>query len=62
MGKSSNKISPKTEKSASEKLMEVLVVVMLGLSAFMIAWVSWVAATHAGAQSLKFTTSNNLDG
>lgn len=43
MGKSSNKISPKTEKSASEKLMEVLVVVMLGLSAFMIAWVSWVA-------------------
>lgn len=43
MGKSSNKITPKTEKSASEKLMEVLVVVMPGLSAFMIAWVSWVA-------------------
>ena len=43
MGKSINKITPKTEKSASEKLMEVLVVVMPGLSAFMIAWVSWVA-------------------
>ena len=33
---------------------------MLGLTAVEIAWVSWVAATHAGGQSLSFTNSNNL--
>lgn len=33
---------------------------MLGLTAVVIAWVSWVAATHAGGQSLSFTKCNNL--
>lgn len=33
---------------------------MLGLTAVEIAWVSWVAATHTGGQSLSFTKSNNL--
>jgi len=39
---------------------ELMVVIMLGLTALLTAWASWIGSLHGGNQSANFTLSNNL--
>ncbi|MCL1895851.1 MAG: hypothetical protein FWG03_04825 [Clostridiales bacterium] len=49
----------KTKKSR-EELLELLVVIMLGVTAILTAWSSWVSGLHGSNQAENYTTSNNL--
>jgi hypothetical protein len=48
------------EKSKKEQILEVAVVVMLGITALLTAWATWVGSLHGGNQATNYTTSNNL--
>ncbi len=52
----------KIEKSKfnSEKAVEIFIVVMLGLTALLMAWATWIGALHGGNQATSYTKSNNL--
>jgi hypothetical protein len=41
-------------------ILEVLIVVMLGITALLTAWASWQDALHSGNQASNYTQSNNL--
>ncbi len=43
-----------------EKIIEIFIVVMLGLTALLMAWASWIGSLHAGNQATSYTVSNNL--
>lgn len=43
-----------------DDLIELLVVVMLGVTALLTAWGSWIGSLHGGNQATSYTTSNNL--
>ena len=49
----------KTKKSPEERL-ELIVVIMLGITALLMAWGSWIGSLHGGEQATSYTTSNNL--
>ncbi len=50
----------KKTKFDYEKALEIFIVVMLGLTALLMAWATWVGSLHAGNQSTSYTKSNNL--
>ena len=43
----------------TEKKVEVLVAILLGVTTLLSAWVSWIGSLHSGIQSINFTKSNN---
>jgi hypothetical protein len=47
-------------KNKKEAILEIVVVVMLGITAICTAWASWVGALHGGNQATNYTKSNNL--
>lgn len=47
-------------KKTKEELLEILVVIMLGVTALLIAWASWVGSLHGGNQATNYTKSNNI--
>ena len=51
----------KAKKSRDvEHILEIVVVIMLGITALFTAWASWIGALHGGNQAGNYTTSNNL--
>lgn len=48
------------QKKSKDELMELVVVIMLGVTALLTAWASWVGALHGGNQATNYTRSNNL--
>lgn len=53
-------VEEKKKKRDVEHLLEILVVIMLGITAVLTAWASWVGSLHGGNQATNYTTSNNL--
>jgi len=51
---------PKKKKSKIHNHFELLVVIMLGLTALLTAWASWIGSLHGGNQTANFALSNNL--
>jgi uncharacterized membrane protein YkgB len=43
-----------------EHILEIVVVIMLGITALFTAWASWVGSLHGGNQAGNYTSSNNL--
>jgi len=44
----------------TEERIEIIVAIMLGLTAVLTAWATWVGSLHGGNQATNYTTSNNL--
>lgn len=44
----------------SENMLEVITVVLLGITALLTAWASYVGSIHGGNQATNYATSNNL--
>ncbi len=43
-----------------ERIIEIVIVVMLGITAIVMAWASWMSSLHAGNQATSYTVSNNM--
>ncbi len=43
----------------TEKRIEVVVTILLGITTLLSAWASWIGHLHGGVQSINFTSSNN---
>jgi len=48
------------QKMSRSALLELVTVIMLGVTALLTAWASWIGSLHGGNQSTNYTTSNNL--
>ena len=46
-------------KMDRESLIELIVVIMLGVTALCTAWATWIGALHGGNQATNYTISNN---
>jgi len=44
----------------SDKKIEILVAIFLGITAILTAWASWIGSLHGGNQATNYTKSNNL--
>ena len=44
----------------NENKIEVIVAILLGLTAILTAWATWIGSLHGGVQAINFTKSNNL--
>ena len=42
------------------QILEIIVVIMLGITALFTAWASWVGSLHGGNQATNYTRSNNI--
>ena len=47
-------------KKTPDEIIELIVVIMLGITALFTAWGSWIGSLHGGNQATSYTTSNNL--
>lgn len=47
-------------KKTKEEILEILVVVLLGVTAVLTAWASWIGSLHGGNQATNYTKSNNI--
>lgn len=47
-------------KKNFEEILELIVVILLGVTALLTAWASWISALHGGNQATNYTRSNNL--
>ena len=50
----------KIKRFWNENKIEIFVAVLLGLTAILTAWATWIGSLHSGIQSINFTKSNNL--
>ena len=48
------------KKKSTAHILEIVVVIMLGITALFTAWASWVGSLHGGNQSTNYTKSNNI--
>lgn len=48
------------KKPDMDKLTELIIVIMLGVTALLTAWASWIGSLHGGNQATNYATSNNL--
>ncbi len=44
----------------NEATLEIIVVILLGITAIFTAWASWIGSLHGGNQATNYTESNNL--
>lgn len=44
----------------TDKRIETIVAVLLGITTLLSAWASWIGTLHSGVQSVNFTESNNM--
>ena len=44
----------------NENKVEIAVAILLGLTAILTAWATWIGSLHSGIQAINFTKSNNL--
>ncbi len=59
--KAPEKEDKKTQKKPliTDKRIEIAVAALLGLTALLSAWATWIGSLHGGIQSINFTKSNN---
>ena len=52
----------KTEKRkrSKDEILEIVVVVLLGLTALLTAWATWIGSLHGGNQATNYAKSSNL--
>lgn len=48
------------KKMDREAMLELIVVILLGITALCTAWASWIGSLHGGNQATNYTISNNL--
>lgn len=53
-------VSRPQKKKTPDEIIELIVVIMLGVTALFTAWGSWIGSLHGGNQATSYTTSNNL--
>ncbi len=58
--KEEKKVEEKKKEKDLDHILEILVVVMLGITALLTAWASWIGALHGGNQATNYTESNNF--
>lgn len=44
----------------SEQKLEVVIAILLGVTAILMAWAGWISSLHGGNQATNYTQSNNL--
>ena len=44
----------------SEAKLEVIIAILLGVTAILMAWAGWISSLHGGNQATNYTQSNNL--
>ena len=49
-----------TKKRSLDEIIELIVVILLGVTALLTAWGSWIGSLHGGVQATSYTQSNNL--
>lgn len=47
------------KKMDKDALLELIVVIMLGITALLTAWATWIGSLHGGNQATNYTVSNN---
>ncbi len=47
-------------KRSKDEILEIVVVVLLGLTALLTAWVTWIGSLHGGNQATNYAKSSNL--
>ena len=60
MENKNNADSSAKKKLDMDKLTELIIVIMLGVTALLTAWASWIGSLHGGNQATNYATSNNL--
>lgn len=58
-GKDASADGEKKKAFWNENKVEVVVAILLGVTALLTAWASWIGSLHGGIQSINFTKSNN---
>lgn len=54
-------MSEETKKTGiSEEKLEIIVAILLGVTALLTAWATWIGSIHSGNQATNYSTSNNL--
>lgn len=48
------------KKKSIDDILELVVVILLGVTALLTAWCAWIGSLHGGVQATSYTTSNNL--
>ena len=48
------------QKKSLDDILEIVIVILLGITALLTAWASWIGSLHGGEQATAYTTSNNL--
>ena len=48
------------KKGISEEKLEVIIAILLGVTAILTAWAGWIGSLHGGNQATNYTQSNNL--
>lgn len=56
----SEDIKPEKKPFWTEKKIEAVVAVFLGITTLVSAWSSWIGSLHSGIQAINFTKSNNI--
>lgn len=49
----------KKKKRSKDEILEILVVVLLGLTALLTAWATWIGSLHGGNQATNYAKSSN---
>lgn len=47
-------------KRSRDEILEIIVVVLLGITALLTAWATWIGSLHGGNQATNYTKSNNI--
>ena len=50
---------PKKKSFWNENKIEVITAILLGMTALLTAWATWIGSLHGGIQAINFTKSNN---
>lgn len=51
---------PEKNKRTKEEIVEIIVAILLGITALATAWASWIGSLHGGNQATNYTISNNI--
>ena len=50
----------KEKNGINESTLELIIAILLGITAILTAWATWIGSLHSGNQSTNYTKSNNL--
>lgn len=54
------KESGEKKSKLNENMIEIIVAILLGITALLTAWASWIGSLHGGNMSTNYTKSNNI--